>query len=285
MAGRNTLAREVSAEGVALHAGVAARMRLMPAPSGAGIVFRRRDLAEAAPIPALWSHVTDTRLGTVLQGPDGASVAVVEHVLAALSGASVDDCTIEIDGPEPPAMDGDAAAFLALIDRAGIKTQQGVEAQLRIIAPVAVEAGTSRARLLPSDRTEFHCEIDFPSPAIGKQSFHFVLTPESFRKEIAPARTFGFLSEAESLRAMGFGRGASLENTLVIDRDTLMNPEKRRFADEFVRHKILDAIGDMALAGARLIARYESVRPSHTLNNALLRALFAQPGCYERVSG
>jgi UDP-3-O-[3-hydroxymyristoyl] N-acetylglucosamine deacetylase len=281
MAGRRTLAREVSVEGVALHAGVPARLKLCPAVAGTGLVFRRSDLPGRAGIPALWSQVAETRLGTELRGADGASVAVVEHLLAALSGAEIDDCMIEVDGPEPPALDGDAFAFLQIIDWACVREQAGARAHLRVKRPVAVESEAASARLLPSTRCEYECEIDFASRAIGRQNFAFVFTPENFRREIAPARTFGFIEEAEKLRSLGYGRGASLENTLVIDKDVLVNPAQRRFPDEFVRHKILDAIGDLALAGAPIIARYQGRRPSHALNNVLLHALFSDSANYE----
>ena len=281
MAGRRTLAREVTATGVALHAGVASKMKLCPAAAGTGIVFRRSDFVAAAPIPALWSSVSDTRLGTVLKGADDASVAVVEHLLAAFAGACIDDCLVEVNGPELPAMEGDALSFLELVDQAGTREQAGSRESIRVLKPVEVEAGQARARLLPAARFEISCEIDFQSRVIGRQSFELAVTEESFRREIAPARTFGFLDEGEKLQAMGYGRGASLENTLVIDKDRLVNPGLQRFPDEFVRHKILDAIGDMMLAGAPLIARYEGRRPNHSLNNALLRALFADASNYE----
>jgi UDP-3-O-[3-hydroxymyristoyl] N-acetylglucosamine deacetylase len=285
MAVRRTLAREVSATGVALHAGVAARMKLLPAAAGTGIVFRRSDFEGAAPIPALWSSVSDTRLGTVLKGETGAIVAVVEHLLAAFAGARIDDCIVEVSGPEMPAMGGDALSFLELIEMAGTREQAGAREFIRVLKPVEVESGLARARFLPAARFEIACEIDFQSRAIGRQSYELALTEESFRREIAPARTFGFLDEGEKLQAMGYGRGASLENTLVIDKDRLVNPGLQRFRDEFVRHKILDVIGDLMLAGAPLIARYEGRRSSHTLNNALLRALFADASNYERVAG
>jgi UDP-3-O-[3-hydroxymyristoyl] N-acetylglucosamine deacetylase len=284
MAGRVTLAREVFAQGVALHAGVAVTMRLMPAAADTGLVFRRTGIAGDA-IAALWPSVSETRLGTVLKGKTGASVAVVEHCLAALYGAGIDDCLIEVDGPELPALDGDAASFLALLDRAGKREQEGARRFLRVVRKVEVASGESRAALLPCEAFELYCEIDFESRAIGRQSFGLTLTEDSFRHQIAPARTFGFLDEAEKLRAMGLARGASLENTLVIDGDRLVNAHLKRFSDEFVRHKILDTIGDLALAGAPLLARYEATRPSHTLNNRLLAALFAEPGNYEYAAG
>jgi UDP-3-O-[3-hydroxymyristoyl] N-acetylglucosamine deacetylase len=286
MAKRRTLAAEAFADGVTLHAGVPVRMRLAPSEPMTGICFRRIDVAGSAPIPALWSNVVETRLGTVLGSAHGRgpTVGVVEHVLAALAGAQIDDCLIELNAPEPPVLDGDALAFLEVLDRAGVRENQGAADTIHVLKEVKVLSGKSEARLLAGSEASFAFEIDFPTAAIGHQAFAFDFSEEGFRRDIAPARTFGFLHEAEQLRAMGFGRGADLHNTLVIDGDRLLNPELQRFADEFVRHKILDAIGDMKLAGAKLIARFEGRRSSHALNNALLRALFADPTNYERVS-
>ena len=282
MAGpRRTLASEAIAKGIALHAGVPARLRLLPAPPGTGIVFRRLDQANAE-IPALWSNVTETRLGTVVAN-NGASVGVVEHLLSALAGAEVDDCIAEVDGPEPPILDGDAASYLVLIEQAGFVVNGGARKAIRVLKPVIVGTETEGARLLPAARAEYFFEIEFKSAVIGHQTFELVFSPDSYRKEIAPARTFGFFHDAEKLRAAGFGRGAGVTNTLVLDGDKLINASLQRFSDEFVRHKILDAIGDMKLAGAPLVARYEGRRSSHKLNNALLRALFADPANYETV--
>jgi UDP-3-O-[3-hydroxymyristoyl] N-acetylglucosamine deacetylase len=284
MAKRRTLAGEVFAEGVTLHAGVPVHMRLAPAAPGHGIAFRRSDVPGSALIPALWSNVAETRLGTVLKGPDGTSIGVVEHLLSAASGIGIDDCLVEIDGPEPPILEGDALSFVRLIDKAGLREVHGTRDMIRVLIDVSVEAGDARASLLPAAQAEFSFEIEFPSAAIGKQTFECPFTEAVFRRDIAPARTFGFLHEAEALRAAGYGRGADLANTLVIDGNRLINPELLRFPDEFVRHKVLDAIGDLKLAGAALIARFEGHRSSHTLNNALLRALFADPGNYERIA-
>jgi UDP-3-O-[3-hydroxymyristoyl] N-acetylglucosamine deacetylase len=280
MANRRTLASEVSVKGVTLHAGVAAQLRLRGSPPGSGISFRRADLKGTAPIPALWSHVAETKLGTVLRGPDGASVGVVEHLLAALAGAEIDDCLIEIDGPEVPVLAGDALSYLDLIDAAGIH-KNGERKAIRVKQDVTASSGAGSVTLLPARRREFFFEIDFASVAIGRQSFEFAFTRQGFRREIAPARTFGFFEEAEQLRAAGYGRGADLTNTLVVKADALMNPGLRRFEDEFVRHKILDAIGDLTLAGAPLLARFEGRRSSHALNNQLLRSLFSDPANYE----
>ena len=279
MASRHTLAREVSVQGVTLHAGVPARLRLLPAPPGTGIEFRRADLRGSAPIPALWSHVAETRLGTVLRGPDGTTVGVIEHLMSALSGAEIDDCTIEVEGPEPPILDGDALSFLVAIDEAGTRAQ-GAREVIRLNRPVEVVIPSASVKLLPAERREFHFEIEFDSAVIGRQEFSCVLDRETFRREIAPARTFGFFHEAEQLRAAGYGRGADLTNTLVIDGDRLMNAPMRRYPDEFVRHKILDAVGDMKLAGLPVIARFEGRKSSHALNNQLLRALFADRANY-----
>jgi UDP-3-O-[3-hydroxymyristoyl] N-acetylglucosamine deacetylase len=284
MAKRRTLAGEVFADGVTLHAGVPVHMRLAPAAPGAGILFHRSDLPGSVAVSAIWSNVTETKLGTVLKGADGTSIGVVEHLLSAAAGAGIDDCLVEIDGPEPPILDGDALSFLRLFDQAGLHEIQGTRDVIRVLKKVAVSAGDAHARLLPAKQPGFFFEIEFPSAAIGKQTFECPFTETVFRRDIAPARTFGFLHEAEALRAAGYGRGADLTNTLVIDGNRLVNPELRRFPDEFVRHKILDAIGDLKLAGAGLIARFEGHRSSHTLNNALLHALFADPANYERLS-
>ncbi len=278
---RRTLASEAIATGIALHAGVPARLLLCPAKTGSGIVFRRADLG-GAEIPALWSNVTETRLGTVVANGN-ASVGVVEHLLSALAGAEVDDCIAEVNGPEPPILDGDAASYLVLIEQAGFVVNGGARKAIRVAKPVRVGSETQGARLLPAERSEYFYEIDFKSAAIGHQIFNWIFSADGYRSDIAPARTFGFLHEAEKLHAAGFGRGAGLENTLVLDGDKVLNAGLQRFPDEFVRHKILDAIGDMKLAGAPIIARYEGRRSSHKLNNALLRALFADAANYEIV--
>jgi UDP-3-O-[3-hydroxymyristoyl] N-acetylglucosamine deacetylase len=276
---RRTLASEAHATGMALHAGVPARLRLAPAKPGAGIVFRRADLG-GAEIPALWSNVTETRLGTVVSN-GRARVGVVEHLLSALAGAEVDDCIAEIDGPEPPILDGDAASYLTLIEQAGFVVNGGARKTIHVVRPVQVGSEAEGARLLSATRAEYFFEIDFKSAAIGHQTFNWIFSSDGYRTDIAPARTFGFLHDTEKLRAAGFGRGAGLENTLVLDGDKILNANLQRFPDEFVRHKILDAIGDMKLAGAVLIGRYEGRRSSHKLNNALLHALFADPANYE----
>jgi len=278
---RRTLAAEVCIEGIALHAGVRTKIVLAPASSGTGIAFRRSDLGASNFIPALCSNVVETRLGTVIADDAGRSVGVVEHLMSALAGAEIDDCLIEVDGPEPPVLDGDAMSYLRHIEEAGVRSQEGDRPELRLRRPVEVKLGDAGCGLYPAEQEEYYFEIDFASSAIGKQDFTFTFSPQGYRDEIASARTFGFLHEADSLRAAGLANGADLSNTLVIAGDKVINSDMLRFPDEFVRHKILDAIGDMKLAGIALRARFEGRRSSHALNNGLLRALFSQPENYE----
>ena len=274
---RATIAREITATGTALHAGVPVTMILSPAPPGSGVIFERGDIGKA--VPARWDLVGETRLGTVI-GLDGASVGVVEHLMAAVAGAEVDDLFVRLDGPEPPILDGDSLSYLSLLQQAGRREQAMPRRALKVLRTVTAGDDKARATLSPAGSPSFHFEISFPSAAIGTQTFDLAFSREAFAREIAPARTFGFLKELDYLKSIDRGHGASLDNTLAIDGDRVMNREKMRFPDEFVRHKILDAIGDMALAGAPLLARFEGVRSGHGINNALLRALFADPANY-----
>ena len=259
------------------------RARLLPAHPGTGIVFRRDDLG-GAEIPARYDRVSETRLGTAIS-QNGASVGVIEHLMAAVFATGIDDLTIALDGPEPPILAGDALSWLDLIDGAGTRERQGERGAIRIAKRIEVEYRSASAALSPSDVLVLDFRIEFDSSAIGVQDLSWTFSKEGFRREIAPARTFGFVHELAALRAAGLANGASLANTLAIDGDRLTNPEVRRFTDEFVRHKILDALGDLALAGAPIIGRFEGRRSGHALNNALLRALFADPLNYEIVEG
>jgi UDP-3-O-[3-hydroxymyristoyl] N-acetylglucosamine deacetylase len=278
---RRTLAGMVEATGTALHAGTQVTMTLSPAEAGMGIVFRRTDVN--ADIPARYDLVSETNLGTVISN-DGASVGVVEHLMAAIAGAGVDDLRVTLDGPEPPILDGDALSYLVLLERAGFRDQAAPRSAIKVLKRVAVSHKDASAALEPADALEYDMDIEFPTKAIGRQTFRLAFGADSFRREIAPARTFGFLHELEMLKTMNRGHGASLDNTLAIEGDTVVNRGLMRFADEFVRHKILDAIGDMALAGAPFIARFEGRKSGHALNNALLRTLFADPANYARVN-
>jgi len=282
MSFRNTLARELTVSGTALHAGTQVRMTLSPGTAEQGVIFRRSDQANAE-IPARYDRVGETRLGTMIE-QDGASVGVIEHLMAAVAGAGIDDLTVTLDGPEPPILDGDALSYLVLIEKAGVTAMPVRRRAIRILRKVQVEEKNAHAALHPAAAAAYDFLLEYDTPAIGRQDFQFVFSPENFRALIAPARTFGFLKDLNALNAMNLAKGASLENTLALDDKGVVNRDRQRFADEFVRHKILDAIGDMALAGAPLIARFEGVRSGHGLNNRLLRALFSDPGNYEFVT-
>jgi len=279
---RTTLAREIKTEGTALHAGVPVAMTLSPAKAGSGILFRRSD-KDGATIVARYDAVSETNLGTVIAA-DGVKIGVIEHLMAAVAGAGIDDLLVTLDGPEPPILDGDALSYFKLLEQAGTKTQPGKRHAIKVTRAVSVAIKDARITLHPADEPEYSYELDYSNTkAIGNQSYRVRFTRESFAREIAPARTFGFMHELEMLNKMGLGRGASLENTLAIEGDTVVNKELMRFPDEFVRHKILDAIGDMALAGAPLIARFDGVKSGHATNNAVLRALFQDPANYVTI--
>jgi UDP-3-O-[3-hydroxymyristoyl] N-acetylglucosamine deacetylase len=279
MANRLTLAHAVTGTGTALHSGVPVIMTCAPAASGSGIVFRRADLD--VDIPARYDQVSETRLGTVI-GSGSARIGVVEHLMAAAAGLEIDDMLVTLDGPEPPILDGDALSYLTLLESAGLAEQPEAKTAIRVLRPVTVEQGDARAALLPADSLSYSYELSYP--VIGEQAYAFAFTRAGFKAEIAPARTFGFLSELEALNKMNLAKGASLANTLALDTGGVVNRDVQRFADEFVRHKILDAIGDMALARAPLIASFEGRKSGHTTNNALLRALFADPANFEKVT-
>ena len=278
---RRTIASDVTVVGTALHAGVPVRMTLSPGEAGAGVMFRRADLG--ADIPARYDAVTETNLGTVIAKGD-AKVGVVEHLMAAVAIAEIDDLLVTLDGPEPPILDGDALSYLTLLESAGLKDQAASRKAIKVLKRVDVEHKDASAALIPAERLEYDFEIEFPTQAIGRQTFSFAFSSDTFRREIAPARTFGFVHELDLLKKMDRGHGASLDNTLAIDGDRVVNAGLMRFPDEFVRHKILDAIGDMALAGHGLVARFEGRRSGHALNNALLRKLFADPANYTLVN-
>ena len=279
MTPRRTVAHPVTATGTALHAGVPVSMTLSPAASGSGVVFRRADLG--VDIPARYDLVSETRLGTVI-GEGSAKIGVVEHLMAAAAGAEIDDLLVTLDGPEPPILDGDALSYLSLLESAGAREQAELRTIIKVLKAVTVESGDAKASLIPADSRSYAYELSFP--VIGEQFYAFAFSRAGFKAEIAPARTFGFLNELEALNKMDLAKGASLANTLALDESGVVNRERQRFADEFVRHKILDAIGDLALAGAPVIARFEGRKSGHATNNALLRALFADPRNFEKVT-
>jgi UDP-3-O-[3-hydroxymyristoyl] N-acetylglucosamine deacetylase len=277
-----TLRNAIACAGVGLHGGRRTALRLLPAAPFTGIVFRRTDLGHD--IPARWDKVVDTRLCTVVADPDRpeARVGTIEHLMAAFAAADIDNAVVEVDGPELPILDGSAEPFLFLLDCAGRHEQLAERPTIVVRRPVRVEQGDSFAELRPLPRgtiprCEFALSIAFAAPAIGRQALSFRLGPRAFRREVAAARTFTQAAEVAQLRAAGLALGGSLANAVVVDHDTVLNPEGLRRPDEFVRHKMLDMVGDLALAGAPLSARVVAHRPGHGLNNRLLHALFADP--------
>lgn len=281
---QTTLARAVHCSGIGLHSGAPVNMTLRPAPEDSGIRFLRSDLeGEAGRIPVSPEAVTDTMLGTTVSNGKDGRVLTIEHLMAAFAGLGVDNAEVVLDAEEIPILDGSAAGFVLLVESAGLKRLNRPRRHIRIRQPVKVEDGEKRASLAPSGACEFEFEIDFPSPVIGRQRYGLKVTPESFRSEIARARTFGFLKDVDALRAMGLARGGSLDNAIVIDGDRILNPGGLRFHDEFVRHKLLDALGDLYVLGMPILGRYTGVRSGHALNNSLVRALLARRGAFEIV--
>jgi UDP-3-O-[3-hydroxymyristoyl] N-acetylglucosamine deacetylase len=274
---QHTLAGPAICAGVGLHSGERVRVSIRPAPVGAGIVFVRTDLSGDNRVPATAEAVTQTRLCTVIANASGVTVATIEHLMAALAALDVDNAIVELDGPEVPIMDGSALPFVQLLDRAGRRRQEAVRQYIEILETVEVIEGDKIARLSPSDRFEVAFEIAFATPVIGRQRVDLTVDETSFRRELADCRTFGFLKDVNALREIGLARGGSLENAVVIDGDRLLNPEGLRRPDEFVRHKALDAVGDLYVLGAPIIGRFEGVLAGHALNNLIVRALLANP--------
>jgi len=285
---RRTLKTRIGFAGIGLHSGVQIRGCLAPAASGDGIAFHRTDLD--VKIPALHDHVIDTRLCTVL-GLGEARVGTVEHVMAALAAQGVDDAVVELDGPEVPIFDGSAEPFQFLIDCAGTTTQIGMARSIEVLRPIRVSDGdgpdAAWAELHPISGTVFEAElaIDFAASAIGRQHMSLRLSAETFREELAPARTFTLAEDVTRLRAAGLALGGSLDNAVVVDGPLVLNPGGLRSSDEFVRHKLLDVVGDLALAGAPLAARFVGSRTGHALNNRLLLALFADSTAWRFTNG
>jgi UDP-3-O-[3-hydroxymyristoyl] N-acetylglucosamine deacetylase len=281
-----TLKSPISCVGTGLHSGKRVNMALLPAPAGTGILFRRTDLG--IDIPARYDHVIDTKLCTQLGAPDQAEgcIGTVEHLMAALFAAGVDNVIVTLDGPEVPVFDGSSATFLFLIDCAGRIDQAAPRQIIDILQPVRVTApGGAVAELRPGTiGLDMALSIDFPAPAIGRQALSLALSERSFRAELARARTFTMLADIEAMHANGLARGGSLANAIVVDGARVLNPEGLHSRDEFVRHKLLDAVGDLALAGAAIQGRFVAHKTGHALNNRLLRAVFADTANWRLVS-
>ena len=282
---QRTLKDSIRATGIGLHSGAKVYMTLRPAAPNTGIVFRRLDLAEPVDVPARALNVTTTDLGTTLEH-DGGKVATVEHLLSALAGLGIDNVYVDLTAAEVPIMDGSAAPFVFLLQSAGIEEQSSAKRFIRITRPVRVEEGDKWAELKPYDGFRVNFEIDFDHPVLKKhrQEASLDFSTTAFLKEISRARTFGFLKDVESLRSRDLALGGSLDNSIVMDDYRVLNDDGLRFRDEFVRHKVLDAVGDLYLLGSCLIGEFTGYKSGHRLNNLLLRALIAQPECFEAVA-
>ncbi len=280
----HTLRNSIRARGVGLHTGEDIHLNLLPAPAGTGIVFRRVDLNPVVELPARVDYVCESRLCTMLRR-DGVQVGTIEHLLAACAGVGIDNMIVELSASEVPIMDGSAGPLVFLLQSAGIAEQHRPREYVRVLRPIEVSDGDKHAVLYPSDsfRVEFSIEFDHPVLRHSKATASFDSATASFVKDISRARTFGFAHEVEYLRSHGLALGGSTDNAIVVDSDRILNEDGLRYQDEFVRHKILDAIGDLFLLGRRLVAEFRGHKSGHAMNVALLRALLARPDAWELV--
>ena len=282
---QRTLKTTIKATGVGLHTGARVEIALRPAAPDTGVVFHRVDLQPPVSIPADALHVGDTRLSSTLKR-EGASISTVEHLMSALAGLGIDNLHVDVAGPEIPIMDGSAGPFVFLLQAAGIVEQDAPKRYLRILLPVEVRDGDKWARFDPYNGFKLDFTIDFPHPMFGTENRSVVIdfAEHSYVKEVARARTFGFMQEVEAMRAAGLGLGGSLQNAIVLDEHRILNSEGLRYDNEFVKHKVLDAIGDLYLLGHPLIGQYTAFKSGHGLNNAVARALQARPDAFELVT-
>jgi UDP-3-O-[3-hydroxymyristoyl] N-acetylglucosamine deacetylase len=275
---QRTIKSPIHCRGVGLHSGAKIAMVLRPAPRDSGIVFQRTDPQGAgAVVAATWRNAVDSALCTRIHNGEGISISTIEHLMAAFAGAEIDNIVVEIDGPEVPIMDGSAAPFLFLIECAGIAEQDAPRRAIKILKTVTVADRGKSVSLMPDHGFSMSFEIDFASRVVSRQDISVVFDSETFKSEISRARTFGFLHEVDQMRAAGLARGGSLDNAVVVSGDTILNEGGLRYSDEFVRHKLLDSLGDLYLAGAPFIGHFRGVRSGHALNRQLLEALFADP--------
>ena len=282
---QKTIKHEISCVGIGLHTGNKISMTLKPAEINTGIVFHRTDAAgRDAYIPARHEYVVDTRMCTCIGNKDGVKVATIEHLMAAIHAMGVNNLMIDIDGPETPVMDGSSAPFVFLLECAGIKAQGAPLKALRILKTVRYTSGDKELVLSPAEKgLNMHFSIDFPASVIGHQEADLDLTAANFKNMFSRARTFGFLQDIEMLRSIGLARGGSLDNAILVNENTIMNKDGLRYSNEFVRHKMLDAVGDLYMCGYPMIADFSGSRSGHTDTNALLSAVFADESNYEIV--
>lgn len=284
MNAQKTIKERITCHSVGLHSGRKVRMTIFPAGTDTGIVFHRRDVPGGSEIRAHLNNVSDTTLATTL-GLNGTRISTVEHLLSALYGMGIDNAVVEVDSFEVPIMDGSALPFVHMFKKTGIVDQQAPRKMAVITRPVEVTEGECRAAFTPSDTFEITYVIDFAHPVIGTQSYHMLFSPESYEREICEARTFGFLHQVEFLQARGLALGGSLKNAIVLDEEKVINKEGLRVPDEFVKHKILDAIGDLSLLGMPIVGHFSAYKSGHKLNNLLLRKLEESRDCWKIVEG
>jgi UDP-3-O-[3-hydroxymyristoyl] N-acetylglucosamine deacetylase len=279
---QRTLQKTVECSGVGLHSGDVISLKLCPAPANHGVVFVRMDLPTPVSIPAHAAHVVDTALATTL-GKDSVRVGTVEHLMAALSGLGVDNVRVEVNGPEIPIVDGSAAPFVYLIRSAGIRVQDEPKSFIVIKKAVTVTDGEKEASFSVLNRFRVDCTVDFQHPLISGQNFSVDFSDRAFERELSRARTFGFLKDVEKLKKLGLARGGSLENAIVVDEFSILNPEGLRYPDEFVRHKALDAMGDVSLFGRPVIGHLKVYKSGHALNHRLVQRVLSDPSAYTVV--
>jgi UDP-3-O-[3-hydroxymyristoyl] N-acetylglucosamine deacetylase len=282
---QRTLKSAIKTTGVGVHTGARVDLALRPAPADTGIVFNRTDLPQPVAIPALAANVGDTRLSSTLKH-GGISISTVEHLMSALAGVGIDNLFVDVSGPEIPIMDGSAAPFVFLLQSAGIEEQSGAKRYVRVLSTVEVADGDKWARFEPFNGFKLDFTIDFPHPVFGSENRQVVVdfAENSYAKEVSRARTFGFMQDVEAMRAAGLGLGGSLQNAIVLDEFKVLNSEGLRYDNEFVRHKVLDAIGDIYMLGHPLIGQYTAYKSGHGMNNLLARTLLARPDAFEIVT-
>lgn len=281
---QHTMSKTAILSGVGVHSGAETSLKIKKAEANDGIIFVRTDVSDRDNrIPAKWDRVVDTRLCTVIGNDAGVTVGTVEHLMAALRACGVDNAIIELDGPEVPIMDGSSEPFVVAIHKAGLKTQAAPRKAIKILKEVVLEDAGKRVVLKPAIGSKFKAEIEFAHPLIGRQDYEIEMFSGHFLSDISDARTFGFMHEVTAMRAVGLALGGSLENAVVLDQTGVLNEEGLRYADEFARHKVLDAVGDLFLAGAPIIGQYEGFKAGHAMNNQILHKLFATEGAWSMV--
>ncbi len=281
---QRTLKQSVSCYGMGLHSGMIVNMTLRPLPPWSGVVFQRLDIEGHPRIKATYTNISGTKLATSL-AKDGAGVQTVEHLLAVFAGMGIDNVLVQLDAPEVPILDGSAAPFIYLIRHAGVVDQRGLQPCLRVRKEIRVEEEDRSAAIFPAEQTEIFCTIGFDHPLIGQQSSSYLHSEENFCRDVGPARTFGFKSEVDYLHRNGLARGGSLDNAVVVDEYRVLNEEGLRYRDEFVRHKVLDSLGDLFLAGFPLMGRFVGYKSGHHMNYKLIKKLMADTEAWELLTG